>query len=394
MSKLIFYIAFKYIIFNKHHKFASSIALIATIGIVIGVCALIIVSSIMQGLQTRLQNSLFNDNYHVIAYANENLIKPLLDHNEILAYAPFIEGEVMVQAKEQLLLATLYGIDNQNLAYKDPNQIMRFNLYPQLQKGEYGLCMDRLTIDKDNLNFNGKIRLISLQNARFSPLGITPTQRNFTLVCPLLPSVTNSKPIVITYFDDAQKLLRTKDFAYRLYVSDPNNLSKIEQYLNLHKIKYKTWRDNLGEFFKAVAMEKLTMNIMLCLIIVVAAFNILSAISMMVSSRLHDIAILKTLGMGQNQILFIFIIMGLICSTIGSLLGIVLGITLTLNANEILNILNISIMGSGEQIPVSINIESIFGVFLFTTIITFICAFYPAQKASKAQIVDNLIKVS
>lgn len=388
---LLFTIALRYIYFSKQHKYAKAIALIATFGIVIGISALIIVTSIMQGLEKRLQDGLFVNNYHALIYADEKFLNSLLEQDLIYAYVPFIEGEAMLQTQDSLYPIKLYGIKNNAFVLKDQSYSHLINHYDFLHKNSFNLDIDSYIFFNDNLKIGSKVKLISLQNARYTAMGITPLQRNFYIVSYSQTTATHKDLKASGYYDDIKKLLRNNQTSYRVYVNDPNNMQNLIKALN--GVKYKLWTDNLGEFFKAVAMERLTMSIMLCLIIVVAAFNILSAIAMMVSARLNDIAILKTQGFCNKDILFIFVIMGLICSSLGAILGSALGIVLALNTNTILSALNLSISVVGT-IPIAIDLINISYICLATIGITCICALYPAYKASRAQIVQNLVKVN
>lgn len=391
-SPLILHIALSYLYFNPRHRFASAVALISTLGIMIGVCALIIVASVMQGLERRLQDALFANNYHVLAVISREQAEELLEGGVIVGYVPYIEGSAMLQAGKNLHLVEAYGIDNGAFVFRDEPSMRGVNTFDFIRSGTFALYVDSKIIAEDGLRPGGRVRLVSLENARYTPMGITPSQRNFTIASYAPAAGMGSDPQVIGHYDDIRRLMRTDRESYRLYLADPNELGPVES--ALQGSSYKTWHHSLGEFLRAVAMEKITMSLMLCLIIVVAAFNILSAVSMMVGARLHDIAILKTLGLGNGSILCLFLLMGLICSLIGSVLGTAIGIPMALNANEILSVLGISILGDGQSIPVDLNIPTIAWIFVFAAAVTCLCALYPALRASRAQIVDNLVRVS
>ena len=130
------------------------------------------------------------------------------------------------------------------------------------------------------------------------------------------------------------------------------------------------------------------MTIMLCLIVLVAAFNILSSLTMVVSSRVSEIAILKTLGMNNISLLNVFLLVGMSASFIGSLIGLLLGVPLAFNAQAILNVLGISIM-QGE-LPVIIDFDNILAIVVMCWLVALLCTLYPAYYASKSDPTKHL----
>ena len=322
-------IAVRYLLARKTHKFASFVALISTIGIALGVSALIVVTSVMQGLQDRLKDNLLGSTPHLIVSSDaafDAAALKILPH--VIAIAPFVSGQALLQSDNGIVLVNVEGEDTLNL----DSDIKKTDVpHDKLAEGSFELYADMGLLIKLNLNLHDKVRLISTQNARYTPLGLTPSQRIF-YIKGATPSLTgdNSIPTVKGNYSDIKKLLRinNKSSSYRLYLSDPFLINETVEKLP-QNLKYTTWQDSKGDFFKAVAMEKLTMSLMLFLVIIVAAFNILSALAMMVSSRLSEIAVLKTLGMKEKTILLIFIMTGSGCGIAGTLIGLLLGIPLT-----------------------------------------------------------------
>ncbi len=174
----------------------------------------------------------------------------------------------------------------------------------------------------------------------------------------------------------------TKDMQYiRLWLDDPFNINEVASELKKSDFTFTDWRLREGDFFKAVSMEKLTMNIMLFLIVVVAAFNILSSLSMTVSSRLIDIAILKTLGLTNKDILKIFLINGFVIGIIGTALGTLLGMMM------LPSIASDSMLGG---MPYDFKVSNVIVIAIASLTMTLISTCYPAIKASKTDPVSNL----
>ena len=146
------------------------------------------------------------------------------------------------------------------------------------------------------------------------------------------------------------------------------------------------WRDSLGEFFKAVALEKLSMSIMLTLIILVAAFNILSALTMTVASRLTDIAILKTLGLKSTKILVIFMLMGVSYGFIGAVLGTLIGIPTTYGVAALMG------HNLNTSLPVSIDMMNILMILGGSLGMSIVCTLYPAIRAAITDPITHLAR--
>lgn len=376
-------ISLKYVFNNQAHRFASFVALLSILGITLGVAALIIDTSIMQGLQNNLKQVVLNNTAHVIVKAPYADSDKLLSLDKVVACAPYLEDEVLLQTSKKLALITLAGVDTKNLHIKNGYSKESLKLASIPQKGSFTLNAQASIYLNNELGLNTKVRLISTKNARYTPLGITPTQRIFTLK-EYFPSTSN-QTIALGNYDDVRRLLRypKKYPSVRLWLEDPFEIDKVSKKLSQEGYEFTTWQHSLGEFFKAVAMEKLTMAIMIFLVIVVAAFNILSALSMMVSARLNEIAILKTLGLNNRKILTIFLNAGLFVGVIGTALGTILGVIATyFVANNFLQgYLKVSVCIDNTNLLI-IALSSISMSLLFTL--------YPAIKASKCDAISNL----
>lgn len=427
LNKSVLFIALRYIKGSKKQRFATFVATLATLGIAIGVCALVVVSSIMQGLQERLKENILSDCPHVVVKANSSSdISDLLNIPHVNALVPFIEGEAMLQHGSNISMVTLQGTQTDSLyvshhyantigltghkaapsdkgnGYFDSLQYCikmpsvdragySYGSQFNLTTGKYELALNYGNFMSLGMNFidDNKVRLISTQNARYTPFGLTPVQRNFKVVEVIESMDKSNSPIVISNYEDVRKFFRVRyeDTYYRLFLSDPFKIQEVAAYLD-GKYEYSDWRTRYGDFFKAVGLEKISMTIMLCLIVLVAAFNILSSLTMVVSSRASEIAILKTLGMNNVNLLTVFLLVGMSASLIGSLLGLIMGIPLALNAQSILNALGISIMQG--QLPVNIDIDNVLAIVIICLLVSLLCTLYPAYYASKSDPTKHL----
>ncbi|MCR5536089.1 MAG: FtsX-like permease family protein [Succinivibrio sp.] len=386
-------IALRYSLKGARHRFASFVALLSLLGILIGVSALIIVSSVMQGLQSRLKTAVLTDTPHVIVqqpFAESQLQK--LPH--VIAQAPYLTAEVLLQAKDGVELVTLQGLEPDRVITKDGITLEDLKLTKVPRAGSYALCADGGLYYKLNLLPGEKVRLLSTVNAKLTPLGYTPQQRLFTLDN-YLPALSTA----ITYhalanFEDVRRLmhLKAEDYSLRLWLDDPFCIEDFARQLQELDLSFTDWRESQGEFFKAVAMERVTMSLMLCLIVLVAAFNILSSLSMMVSSRLKEIAVLKTLGLSESAIRSIFVLQGFSCGALGSLGGVMLGIPLALYADPLLKTLGINLVGSAS-LPTEIDPYNLILIITGSLLLSLISTLYPSYVAAKADPVEYLAKV-
>lgn len=386
-SYLTFKIALQYIFRSKTLKFAKFVAFISVAGIALGVAALIVDTAIMQGLHSNLKSRILSITPHIIA-DNFKSSDKLLEFDGVLAVSPFIQEQALLQTPGGLSLVYVQGIDENNLKLKNGIFKSDLDLVRIPKKGSYQLnAMASVYLD-NNIRLNTQARLISTINSRYTPLGITPSQRIFTLKY-YFPSTNtnNSIATVIGNIDDVRRLFRLREnsLKLRIYTKDAFKIDKVKQYLDKNNVSYNLWSDYQGDFFKAIALEKVTMTIMLALIIIVAAFNILSALSMMVTSRLNEIAILKTIGLSDTKIKGIFILMGLIVGVLGTFIGVIIGIPLTYAVVSYMNS-----MGTMSAVSASIDMTNLIYVAIGSILMSLIFTLYPASRAAKADPVLNL----
>ncbi len=426
LNQSVLFIALRYIKGSKKQRFATFVATLATLGIAIGVCALVVVSSIMQGLQERLKENILSDCPHVVVKAKASDIPFLLNIKHVNALVPFVEGQAMIQYGSNISMVTLQANQTDSLyvshryantigltthrssqTNKDDNILdlqycikmphvdkagYSYGSQFNLTKGRYELALNYtnfMSFNMDGTNSDNKVRLISTQNARYTPFGLTPIQRNFKVVDVIESIDKSNAPIVVGEYDDVRKFFRIshEDTYFRLFLCDPFAVDEVAEIL-APKFEFTDWRSRYGDFFKAVGLEKVSMTIMLCLIVLVAAFNILSSLTMVVSSRVSEIAILKTLGMNNISLLNVFLLVGMSASFIGSLIGLLLGVPLAFNAQAILNVLGISIM-QGE-LPVIIDFDNILAIVVMCWLVALLCTLYPAYYASKSDPTKHL----
>ncbi|WP_417616952.1 lipoprotein-releasing ABC transporter permease subunit [Oceanisphaera sp.] len=380
-------------------SFASFVSGFSTIGILLGVAALIVVSAVMNGFEQQLKDRMLGVLPHALVTQQQGrLADPeqyqslFANSDEVLASAPFIRAEAMVQGPGHITGVELYGIDPANsqdqvLQALDARTREYFEYLP------YGVVMGWSVARSLGVEPGDQVRVTVTEGSRFTPLGRVPSQRLFTLVGTFSTGTDVDRQLIVTRLDDAARLLRYapgQASGLRLWLDDPFALSALPTLPE--PLVYETWQHTRGELFQAVAMEKRLMSFMLALIVLVAAFNILSAMVMVVTDKEAEIAMLKTLGLSRRRIMTIFMIQGGFSGVLGSILGFVLGVLLSLNLDAVLNVLGLNFYGAagGSQLPVLLLPMQLLTVLFSTLLLCVLASLYPAWRASRVHPAEAL----
>jgi len=261
----------------------------------------------------------------------------------------------------------------------------------------YSLILGESLANKLQVSLGDEVRLVLPNKSVFTPIGRIPVQRVF-IVSGLfnVGSQVDDAMVYINSRDGAKLLRRHGDGIdkLRLYLDDAFNASKVVDNLIKEQqkqklpesIQFTTWNESQGALFSAVKMEKNMMWLMLSLIVAVAAFNIVSALVMVVVSKQGEIGILQTLGLSRFGVVKIFITQGMVNGLWGVIFGGALGVLLTLNLNTILTLLGVNLFGFGVQVlPVELNWTDVMTIITAALVMSFVATLYPAYQASTTQ---------
>ncbi|MDB9936289.1 ABC transporter permease [Candidatus Pelagibacter sp.] len=399
-------ITFRYLKTRKKDGFLNIISIFSFIGISLGVAVLIIVMSVMNGFRTELINKIVGFNAHVTVKPYENSISldKLNDNNLKLISRELIfsnSGEAIVISKNYTKGLVLRGYSSKNFPKLDV--VKKGKLI-----GEPNQLLDNsISIGKE-LSFNLGLN-IGDRVSIMSPVGIEtiigslPKQEIF-----IISSIFDSGLVdfdaniafinldTLESFFDLDKRKRNLE----IYLNNPSNIDEIKnQIQKIFKNEFVySWADINSSLFSALKIERNVMFIILSLIIIVAAFNIISGLTILVKNKTRDIAILKSIGVLNKSIVKIFFLVGVIIGTTATLFGIFLGVVFSLyieNLREFLsNTFNISLFPEEiyflSTMPSEINPTSIFIISLCSIFITIIVSIFPAIKASKLDPVKGL----
>ena len=227
----------------------------------------------------------------------------------------------------------LQGINPENYPSSDlMTETVGRHVLSRLKTGAFNIILGGALAERLAVMPGDNIRVLVTEGSRFTPMGRVPSQRLFHVVGVFDMGSPVDDQIALMNIDDARRLLRypaDNITGWRVWLDDAFNTSLISQSDLPESLVLQDWRIDRGELFRAVAMEKHIMSLMLVLIILVAAFNILSSLVMIVMDKQGEVAILRTMGMNRSSVMHIFIIQGLWSGVFGGLLGAIAGLILS-----------------------------------------------------------------
>ncbi|GAC14178.1 lipoprotein-releasing ABC transporter permease subunit [Aliiglaciecola lipolytica] len=389
------FIGLRYAKASKSSHFIAFINLFSVVGIALGLIALITVSSVMNGFELQLKTRMLGITPHIVADTRElppQQIEAIGEIKGVQAISGIIESEAIVQSRRGIQGVLLHGVDPEFMQqHSIVSENMMIGQFNKLQAGQYNIIIGRALASKLNIRPGEQIRLISAGASSFSPMGRMPSQRLFNVVGLFdLASQLDDKVVYVNIADNAKLLRKSEDKLRqtRLFLDDAFEYQQIVKQIQVPTVD---WRFRQGPLFDAVKMEKNMMSLMLLLIIAVAAFNIVSALVMIVTEKQGDIAILRTQGMRGSSIISIFLINGLYNGIKGTFFGLVLGLILVSQLNTILNFLGLPIaVGDGQGLPIDIQWQQIIFLVVLSIGLCFIATLYPAYRALKVRPAEAL----
>ncbi|HJD56674.1 MAG TPA: lipoprotein-releasing ABC transporter permease subunit [Rickettsia endosymbiont of Sericostoma sp. HW-2014] len=409
-NNFILKVAARYFRAKKNEKFVSIISGFSLIGVTIGVAALIVVMSVMNGFHYELTKNIIGLNGDISitplsrSIANyDEINKKLLSKNYIKHISPSVVGQALALGNRANSGAVIKGIDLSELKYK--NQILQ-----NVNTGDFADFSGKDVVAIGNeLAYNlgiqagDKIKLIS-PNSISTAFGSMPRSKEFMVVATFTSGAYDyDAATILMPLIAAQNFLSFGEVINLIEVItiEPSNAGiyawEIQNILG-SKLRVISWQKSHLQFLNALAVERVAMFTILSLIIMVAAFNIVSSLFMLVKDKTSDIAVLRTIGASTRQIMLIFICNGMFIGVPGTVLGIILGTSFAYNIQSIKNILE-KITGTKifeaaiyylYSLPSKVKIEDITLVASISIVLCFCATIYPAYKAAKLNPVDAL----
>ena len=412
MKRLDWYIARRYLAARKRGRFLSLITWIALGGVTLGVTALVVVISVMNGMQEELRAKILGSNPHVLVLQAGNALRmdawaEVLDRvrtvDAVEGAAPFVVTSVGIQRAGYAQTADLYGV------LPEPEGVPVTDFERDLQNGVHSLgntasgyppvLVGSLLAQRMQLFEGDTLVLVSLENINTGPLGdLYPTVRLFEMAGSFTTGMYEyDLRNIYTPLGAAQNLLgisaENQASGIAVRVRDLWEADAVGRDIRAavgSGYFVESWMTTNQSFFSALKLEEFAMGVILCLIIVVAAFNIVSTLVMVVVDRTREIGILKSMGMTDRRILRVFRLQGLWIGMIGTALGVALGLALAWALDRYRFISIPADLYYLDHLPVAVQPLDVMTIILVSMGITFLATLYPASRAAGLRPVEAI----
>jgi lipoprotein-releasing system permease protein len=398
---------------GRRNGFISFISAISMAGIGLGVAALIVVLSVMNGFQKEVRDRMLSVIAHVELFDSQGAALPdwkasaeaarAAAPDQVRGAAPFVSAQVLLARGDEMRGALVRGIVPAEEASVTPLAAqMQNGAFAKLVAGEWNIVLGIELARSLGLREGDKLTVLA-PGGQVTPAGVVPRLKQFTLVGTFDSGhYEYDSAYALVHLDDAARLLRTdgatgvqlkladlhqaRDVAVRVARAMPTNIS------------VRDWTRTNRNWFDAVQLEKRLMFIILTLIVAVAAFNLVSTLVMTVTDKRADIAILRTLGASPRSVMGIFVVQGALAGIVGTLAGIVLGLAIAFNIDVLVPALER--MLSTSFLPASIYVISrmpsdpqwadILPIGLIALALAFVATLYPSWRASRVNPAEAL----
>ena len=409
-SRFEWLMALRYLRARRQEGFISVIALFSLLGIMIGVATLIIVPAVMNGFRAELLDRILGVNGHILVRAPTG---PLVNYDELQArlkdvdgvvqIAPIVEGQVMATAQGRARGALVRGLRGQDLR---ANTLIADNIREGSLRdfqGKDGVVVGYRLAQQLGLRVGDRIRLIAPQ-VRATVIGTIPRQRAYKIVATFnVGMIEYDSTFVFMELEAAQIFfgLRHAVTALEVVADDAEAIDPLR--VGLAKaagapLRLVDWRQINSHFFTAVEVERNVMFLILTLIILVAAFNIVSSLIMLVKEKGRAIAIMRTMGATRGMIMRIFFIAGASIGVVGTILGFLLGLGFADNIEwirrQIEGLTGTELFAAEiyflSRLPAKVEADDVFLVVALSFVLSFLATLYPSWRAARLDPVEAL----
>lgn len=409
-------VAKRYLRARKGERFVSVIAIFSLIGIALGVGTLIVVMAVMNGFKDDLLGRILglNGDLSVYGQMSYNGPKPITDYDQlsirmekipgVKSAIPFTEGQVLLSAGNYNSGGMVRGMSADGLKKLsvvskslDASAFARF-------KGDGAIIIGQTLADRAGLGIGAKITLISPQGSA-TVMGTIPRIKSYTVVGIFDSGMHEyNSSYVFLPITAAQKFFQMKDGVTGIQIStnDPANVKetthKLMAQFSNEDLRFMDWTQSNNAFFGAVQVEQNVMFLILTLIILVAAFNVISSLIMMVKDKTRDIAILRTMGASRGAIMRIFLMCGASVGVTGTIAGTVIGVLFCKNIEHIrqglqkltgTNLFNPEVYYL-EHLPAKLDWADVIQIVIMALALSLLATLYPSWKAARTDPVEGL----
>jgi lipoprotein-releasing system permease protein len=397
-------IALRYIKSRRVEGFISVSAWFSLVGIILGVATLIVVMSVMNGFRTELVDRILGINGHLIVYKKNGLsienyhkiVNQISDTQNVIAVTPYLEGQALAKTKNSVSGIIIRGtkwsdLPAKKLLWKSLDDITIENF-----KTKENIILGYRLAQRLNLRVGDYISLIS-PNVMETAIGVLPIKQNFIVGGFFdIGMYEYDNNFIFIPWEKAEKFLSTKQIAHgiEIFLQNPKTTQNVYDDLSYKLDENLTiidWKKRNSSFMNALDVEKNVMFVILTLIILVATFNIISSMIMLVQTKKSDIALMRTMGASKHLIIRIFMLTGSIIGIIGTIIGAIFGIIVSINIEIIRNFIS-TLLGQElfspqiyflSTLPSNINFNEVLVVMGLSIFLTLLASMFPAWKASK-----------
>ena len=399
------FIARKYLKAKRKEGFISLITFLSVAGVTLGVMALVIVIAVMSGAETEFRKRILGLEPHILimnyqgSFDNyQGMVEKLKENPHILETSPILFGQAMIRTGRSLSGVMVRGISPEHGASLikgySPKQLERALALDETHDNLPGIILGKELANSVGVMEGDKVILMSSKSF-ISPIGQIPSMKRFVVRGTFKSGMSEYDGILAyTRLDQAQTLVSAKNkiSAIGIWVDDVFKVKSIReqamQFLD-YPFYIRDWMDINHSLFSALKLEKTAMFIILTLIILVAAFNIASALIMMVMDKTKEIAVLKAMGATRDMIRRIFIIKGMIIGVLGTCLGTGAGVLVCFLLKRY-DFIRLPEAYPFSTLPVQLELSDVLLIALSSLLICFLSTLYPSHKASKMNPVEAI----
>lgn len=397
---------------TRRNGFISFISGVSMLGIALGVAALIIVLSVMNGFQKEVRDRMLGVVSHIEVYGPGGGVLPDLErtlreassHPQVKGAAPFVAAQALIARGEDMRGALVRGIEPaREPQVTDLARTMKAGVLQRLVPGEFGVVLGAELARSLGVQDGDPVTLIA-PGGQVTPAGIVPRLKQMTVVGTFDSGhYEYDSGLVLMHLEDAARLFRLEGpTGLRLKLEDLHQAREVAAQLASSiltgPVVVRDWTRQNRTWFAAVQLEKRMMFIILTLIVAVAAFNLVSTLVMTVTDKRADIAILRTLGASPRSIMGIFVVQGATVGVIGTLAGLLLGLAIAFNIDVIVPALETALGASFlprdiyliSRMPSDPQSGDIMPIAVISLVLAFVATLYPSWRASRVNPAEAL----
>ena len=401
------FVGLRYTRAKRKNHFISFISTTSMIGIALGVAALIVVLSVMNGFQEELRARILGVAAHLqITQSNhrlsdwQELQNKVIHAPHVQAAAPFVMAQAMLSGTDAVQGTIVRGVlPEYEKKVSELSSAMKIGQLQQLKAGEFGIILGADLAQNLGVVVGDKITVMAPQG-QVTPAGMVPRIKQFTLVGLFqIGMYEYDAGLALIHIEDAAKLFQMGDqvSGLRLKLDDLFLAPEVSRDLSVRlshqpqSLFLTDWTQEHANFFRAVQMEKRVMFIILALIVAVAAFNIVSTLVMAVTDKRADIAIMRTFGASPRSIMVIFMVQGALIGVIGTLVGAFFGVLIALNISTIVpfieHLFNVQFLAKDvyyiSELPSHLIWADVISIVVMSFFLSLLATLYPSWKAAQ-----------